>query len=702
MIDSGYGEWLARGQAHQRAGRFVDAMLCYRRALKVNRHGVQVQFHLGEVLRELGLRDEAVTAWRTALTWQPQHLPSLLALADILRPLSPADAAASYRRALAIAPDDMAARRGLVTALLATDDPSAYRDAIALFAVDSAHFDRWEEVARALARPASHPERGALLEALQANPAAMQVPSLRALVIEHVIETGDAEHRDARALLDDAAILAQATGDLDALRRFASAATMLEGSPQWAKRYAQRCVELFAPAVPVMWPRRAAGVRFRVAYIAAPGRPLEFDDVAVPVEAYLRDVVALHSADRFAPAVFLVGSSALDDATTSALARIPTGALNDPSDPALARALGEGDYDVIVDLAGIASNVGPLLAARPARSILTYRELRGAHVAPLVDGSLPSPIDASSLSKHRTLVEVALESICAKERWFVERVAVAADAMREMWRTAVATHQSGDLGLAARRYADVISVQPEFAPARYLLGSLLRDRGDAAQAEIELTAAVAMAPRYLDARSALANLQRDNHRITDAITTAREGIATSPEAAPLWRALGLAELANHDGEGAREAFERALFLAPADAQTHYNDGVALQMLRRRDDALRAYQRALAFDPGNLAAEFNMGVVFQEQGRLDAAIHAFEQVLARDVKHVPAHKALGEALLAAHRPADWLKAFDRFEAHCPQCLSACCPGTRGLPISRRLCSAGSLYRTPAPGRFQTRR
>ena len=83
MIEAEYGEWLARGQAHQQAARPIDAMLCYRQALKSNRNAVQVQFQLGEVLRELGRREEAVAAFRTALTWQPKHLSSLVALAGM-------------------------------------------------------------------------------------------------------------------------------------------------------------------------------------------------------------------------------------------------------------------------------------------------------------------------------------------------------------------------------------------------------------------------------------------------------------------------------------------------------------------------------------------------------------------------------------------------------------------------------------------
>jgi predicted O-linked N-acetylglucosamine transferase (SPINDLY family) len=44
------------------------------------------------------------------------------------------------------------------------------------------------------------------------------------------------------------------------------------------------------------------------------------------------------------------------------------------------------------------------------------------------------------------------------------------------------------------------------------------------------------------------------------------------------------------------------------------------------------------------------------------------VLARDPWHVPAHKALGDTLLAARRIDDWLRVFERFEANCPHALS----------------------------------
>ncbi len=243
-----------------------------------------------------------------------------------------------------------------------------------------------------------------------------------------------------------------------------------------------------------------------------------------------------------------------------------------------------------------------------------------------------------------------------------------ADAIAKRWRIAVAAHQAGATDEAITGYRGVLAEQPGYAPAHYLLGLLLRDRGETRVAEDELAAAVAAAPSYVDARCALANLQRAAGRADAAAQLCREGLALTPAGAPLWRVLGLAELDRQEGAAAREAFERALAIAPTDGQTHYNHGVALQMLHRRDEALRAYERALALDPDQIAADFNTGVILQEQGRTDDAIHAFEQVLVRDPAYVPAHKAIGEVLLAARRIDAWFLAFDRFEARCPRSLA----------------------------------
>src|SRR5215831_398881 len=82
---SEYGQWLARGVEHQRAGRPIDALLCYRKALSSNSYAIQARYRLGEVLRDLGREEEARSLWRTGLSLRPGHVPLQLSLAGVAR-----------------------------------------------------------------------------------------------------------------------------------------------------------------------------------------------------------------------------------------------------------------------------------------------------------------------------------------------------------------------------------------------------------------------------------------------------------------------------------------------------------------------------------------------------------------------------------------------------------------------------------------
>ncbi|TMH00535.1 MAG: tetratricopeptide repeat protein [Betaproteobacteria bacterium] len=672
MIDADYGRWLSLGQAHQNAGRSIDAMLCYRQALKSNRHAVIVQFHLGEVMRDLGRRDDAVAAWAEALKWQPQHVPSLVALGNMLREGGAwLDAAAQYRRALALDTRLPAARRGLALALLGAGDANAYAELSELIEVDATTLADDSDFATALARAPDSPEKRDLLERISRMDGAAASPLLHALVIEHAAGSNSNDRHSTRERVRRLLDRLPSIDDPEALRRIAVATARAGEGRAWAEKYAMVCAARHAQPVPLQWPRRTAGDALRVTYLIAPGSPIVMGGMAVDPGAYLRNVVARHPRERVLPSVLIVDNSRLDGATATALAGIRVGTLGPAPDPALARALAEADDDVLIDLAGMRAATGPLLAARPARTLWTYATLLGAHAAPLVSRTLPLPASASedALVAHGEAVEHALLHASSAESWFTERSTPGPAAMAADWRRAVAEHQAGDFDEAIIRYRGVLAEQPAFAPAHHFLGVLLRDRGRREEAAAEFRQALAGAPAYADARAALANLEREAGRAETAVALCREGLALARSAPlALLRALGLAELARHDPAAARVAFEQALALAPTDGETHYNHGVSLQTLHLRDEALRAYQRALAFAPDLIAADFNIGVILQEQGRTDAAIAAFEQVLARDPRHVLAHKALGDTLLGARRIDDWLRVFARFEASCSHALS----------------------------------
>jgi hypothetical protein len=225
MIEADYGEWLARGQAHQQAARPIDAMLCYRQALKSNRNAVQAQFQLGEVLRDLGGREEAIAAFRMALNWQPQHLPSLLALADLLRRTTPAEAVTHFQHAAALDPRNAAAREGLALSLLAAGDSRAFSQLAAL--VGATPFREWDELSRMLAAAPPSSEKHELLRAIESRPEFPPSALLLAIAIESAAASTPRDTDRVLALFDVAERRAATIADPESLRRLALAAAAI-------------------------------------------------------------------------------------------------------------------------------------------------------------------------------------------------------------------------------------------------------------------------------------------------------------------------------------------------------------------------------------------------------------------------------------------------------------------------------------------
>ncbi|HTR58099.1 MAG TPA: tetratricopeptide repeat protein [Casimicrobiaceae bacterium] len=667
MIRADYAKWLARGHEYERAGRPIDAMVCYRRAINSNQHSVEAQYRLGQLLRGLGRHKEAHAAWLAGLALSPEDERLLLVVAGTARRAGAhSEAIDAYQRILAGKPEHVGARVGLALSRVAQGDEAAYADLRTVLG-NGAAYRRWDDLAFTLAAAAPSNARSAFLLGVAASRVSEFPPLLLALAAEEMIASG--AYDQAAEVLARAELFAQTIYDPETLRRLALAEASSGVSKSWAERYAQRCVEQVASAPPMAWPRRTAGEPLRIAYLIMPGAPIVIGGVSIEPGAYLRAVVAAHPRERFAASVYAVGDAGMESLAELLPSTVPLEKLDATAELAAARRVAESDLDALIDLTGMRAPLGLLLARRAARTLWTYPGLAGAHVAPLPIHALPALADSDEavLTEHRLTLERALGEACAGELALSTASTHTAADLAVAWRFAVAAHEAGELDAAIAGYRDVLAEQPDYAPAQHLLGVLLRDRGQRHDAERAFEAAVAAAPAYPEPRIALASLYSEEGSARAAGKLCVEGIALTPNEVSLWRALGQARFAQGRGRAALKAFKNALMLAPADGETHYNQGVALQMMHRRGLALRAYQRALALSPELIAADFNIGVIFREQGRAQAAVSAFEHVLAREPRHVAAHKALAETLLAERRIDAYLKAFDRFEVACPDAL-----------------------------------
>lgn len=608
-----YADWLARGRAHQAEGRAIDALLCYRRALREVSGGVDARFHLGEIAWHLGNQVDAIAAWRAVVDLSPKHLPSLHALADAL--------AATGQFAAAL----HAAARVLA---LQSHEPRA--QALSVMARAAVGEDIQDDVlAQAVASNSRWPL--GLLAAIVAR-----------LLERHI------DHRVALSgLLDAAARAAVTTVTEDAWRVIALAlarAGRSEDAAAFADRYAESCLALHRPALPIQWPLRTAGAALRVGMIVTD----EGFEVAHALVAAMNERLA----GRCRATVFVASASTPRLVETLDVRPIPADA------DAAGRTIASIDLDVLIDLAGVRVSSGPLLARHPAREVWCVQIGDVPPARPLAERGFAD--DACEF------VATILEALDTLQPQVSQRPvsSLGAPDLAALWEDAVLAHQRGDSIAARTGYARTLEAQPESASALYLAGVLARADDEVDIARERFRAAIRVAPAFVDAHVALADLEVAAGNAVEGATIARQGLDVAPGAAGLWRSLGLAELKRGDGPAAAAAFVEALKHDPAHGETHYNHGVALQMARHAADAARAYQRALAFEPDLYAADFNLGVIFDQQGNADGAIAAFSNVLARVPAHAAAYKALAETLLASGRIDAWFANFERFERHCP--------------------------------------
>lgn len=159
-------------------------------------------------------------------------------------------------------------------------------------------------------------------------------------------------------------------------------------------------------------------------------------------------------------------------------------------------------------------------------------------------------------------------------------------------KKAVEHHREGRLDAAEAAYRGFLAKNSNDFNALNLLGTLLLQREDYAEAEGVLRRAVQANPRSADAQMRL-------------------GIAN--------RGLG------NTGR-AEFCYRSALDLAPKLADAHFNYAGLLASLGRGDEALRAYLACVEADPRHAEAHLNLGYLLLEHERFEPAAAHFQQAL----------------------------------------------------------------------------
>ena len=185
--------------------------------------------------------------------------------------------------------------------------------------------------------------------------------------------------------------------------------------------------------------------------------------------------------------------------------------------------------------------------------------------------------------------------------------------------------QKGDNKAALIQLKNAVAKSPEDAEARYQLGALYLETGDAVSADKELrkAASLGMDPeRTLPLLARALQLQGQSDKLLEEVTP-----ELAKSSAPLLALRGDALLDRKQPDQARQAYEQALQLQPASGAALI--GLARHALYRQDVAAaeRYALEAVEKDPANADAWLFQGGMLRGTGKPDQALAAFDKAIA---------------------------------------------------------------------------
>ncbi len=184
----------------------------------------------------------------------------------------------------------------------------------------------------------------------------------------------------------------------------------------------------------------------------------------------------------------------------------------------------------------------------------------------------------------------------------------------QLFNSAQALHQAGDLRRAEYLYREVLRRDPSHAAALGALGVIGCQSG---------------------------NLQ-------SGVQLLREALAHAPQDADLNNNLGMALMTLGDARAAIPLFEQALMARPGFPEAHLNCGNALLAEGQQPPAEKHYRAALRLRADYVEAANNLGNLLFDRGRMEEAAQIMHKVTQLAPRFAPGHWSLARALAAAGR------------------------------------------------------
>ena len=296
-------------------------------------------------------------------------------------------------------------------------------------------------------------------------------------------------------------------------------------------------------------------------------------------------------------------------------------------------------YSFVADHFQYLAGIGPIALASALLATVAERRLRGGPAA----------------RRLRVAAAVLLLFVLGAMTWNQGRIY---KDQETLWRATLQSNPSsflsqcnlgtllldrGDAAEAEKYLAEAVRLKPDFHEAHGSLGKALIDQGKLEEGKSHYLEALRIRPDMAWAWCSLGNLLLQQGKPEEAIPRFREALRLQPDFLEARFNLGNALVEAGELEEAVVHYKAALKLRPNEPRTHNNLANTLARLDRLEEAANQYREALRLQPNYATGHRNLAVTLTRLGKVDEAINEFWLALRSDPTDPVAHFQLGELL-----------------------------------------------------------
>jgi protein O-GlcNAc transferase len=218
----------------------------------------------------------------------------------------------------------------------------------------------------------------------------------------------------------------------------------------------------------------------------------------------------------------------------------------------------------------------------------------------------------------------------------------------DIFATAVAVHQAGNLPEAERLYKSILQKLPSHVPTLCNLGAVYARQERFDEAGKCYAMCLAASPGYADAHYNLGNLYRRVGRHREAVTEYQSCLKGNPNHASAYFNMGLALVGLNEMDAAAESFRQTIALEPQHTDAYNRLGDALLRTGHVNDGIEQFRKYVSLRPTDHRGYNNLGLAMANAGRPNDAIELLQKSLQLSPNYPDAHNTLALAYEALNR------------------------------------------------------